>query len=110
MAGELRMTQIKKYVIRHKPTGYFIPVPHDKSKRPKNTTRGGTFYEPMPDPHLIRLFVSELSAKRFLTAWLMGKHIGQNDDGYSYVAQIKPISSRIRSEMEILPAYMEIQI
>lgn len=108
------MLRIKKYVIRHKPTGYFIPVPYHsynqgKDAKPRSSARGSSFVEPRPEPYLIRLFPSLRSATAFLAIWLKGQHIGEDDgEGYTYVGKVKPVASRIKSEMEIIEAYMDI--
>ena len=96
------------YAIRHKPTGHFLPEPEGYAGR------GGSFVEPVDcglghdNP---RLFKSELSAKRALTAWLQGKHepeFGYEcDDGYNSYRVLNgiaviPVESRQKQDMEIV--------
>jgi hypothetical protein len=54
----------------------------------------------------MRLFPSLRSATSFLAIWLKGYHEGEHSDGYSYVGNIRHIPSRIKKEMEIVPAYV----
>lgn len=96
------------YAIRHKPTGHFLPEPKGRMGR------GGSFLEPVDcglDHDNPRLFKSELSAKRALTAWLQGKHepeFGYEcDDGYNSYRVLEgmtiiPVDSRRKSDMEIV--------
>lgn len=94
---------MKRWVIKHRPSGFYIPEPrgwYDK--------RGGSFSVPDPDENKARLFISELSAKRFLSAWLKGEYYGikEYEDGYWYTAGYKikdPPVARIKEDMEILP-------
>lgn len=82
------------YAIRHKPTGHFLPEPKGYAGR------GGSFLEPVDcglDHDNPRLFKSELSAKRALTAWLQGKH-ERVFDGIAVI----PVESRQKQDMEIV--------
>lgn len=96
------------YAIRHKPTGHFLPEPTGYAGR------GGSFLDPVdcsgdgPNP---RLFKSELSAKRALTAWLQGKHhaVKESDSDewgrtvvYTVGSSPEYVPSRKKSEMEIV--------
>ena len=96
------------YAIRHKPTGHFLPEPKGYAGR------GGSFVEPVDcglDHDNPRLFKSELSAKRALTAWLQGKHMpikehdwddwGRNVT-YTVGSDPQPVDSRRKSDMEIV--------
>lgn len=97
------------YALRNKITGEFLPEPKGRMGR------GGSHGVPVdcsgdgPNP---RLFKSELSAKRALTAWLQGKHHAEysweSDDtwGTSYRVQdgvtIEPVPSRKKEEWEVV--------
>jgi len=95
------------YAIKHIPTGHYLPEPTGRSGR------GGSHTEPVPaDKERPRLFYSELSAKRALTAWLQGKHVA--DMGYEYDEYsgsnhayqegvvVIPQAHRIREDMRIM--------
>ncbi len=89
---------IELWVIRHKPTGGFLPEPK-YSKR----GRGGALYEPSTTDKP-RLFRTERGAKNALTAWLQGKWhwtLTSWEDGEGSL-DIKPVPSRLREEMEIV--------
>lgn len=97
------------FALRHKITGHYLPEPKGRMGR------GGSHTEPvdcsgdLPNP---RLFKSELSAKRALTAWLQGKHYGnyswESDDtwGNSYRVQdgvsVEPVPERRKDDWEIV--------
>jgi len=85
-----------RYYIRDNKTGKYIPEPTGVSRR------GGSFKEPEHSDRA-RTFMTKLSAKRFLTAWLKGKHMsGDDGEGYSYVEAIQPVFTRIKEDMEII--------
>lgn len=98
----------QRWVIRHKPTGKIIPEPKGKMGR------GGSHVEP-EDPILVmpRLFMTEIGAKRALSAWLQGKHTADMDyeyndftgGGFYYQAgvAVSPQPHRIKEDMEVVP-------
>ena len=92
---------IQVALIRHKPTGNYLPEAYGKDKR------GGSHVEPVP-PHETgkqrpRVFKSERAAKIFLTGWLAGKVKSwyDTDDGECYT-RVEPVESRKAEEMEIV--------
>lgn len=98
---------MKLWVIKHTPTGHYIPRPFGRNGR------GGSFLEPSEDSTLARLFYSERSAKIFLSAWLKGKHHcdrgyvpghpGNDWEGEHFEeVSVVPVPSRKREEMEII--------
>lgn len=88
------------FVIRHKPTGHYIPniTPGHR--------RGGSLVEPEdPKNSSPRVFINERSAKGFLNQWCRGKHICTrigNDGDYDEVTKIVPQPHRIKDNMEII--------
>lgn len=97
------------YLIRHKPTGFYLPQPEGWNGR------GGSWVEPTSaDEKRPRLFMSELAAKRGLGQWLRGRH---SKDGYAdwesghyedCGVAIEPVASRKREEMEIVCVRVEL--
>ncbi len=86
--------EITYYVIRHKPSGGYLHTcrGHASSRfEPELIKQGGA--------DIPRLCQSELSAKRVLSAWLMGRH-RQDQDGYW---DITPGAHRNIDDMEIVP-------
>lgn len=88
------------FLIRHKPTGFFIPPGKGIDGR------GGSHVEPSDEKP--KLFASERSAKSWLTTWLKGKVV---DDSYTdrhgefqYSLKTVAVPTRKREEMEIVPA------
>lgn len=90
------------FLIRHNPTGFYLPEPAGRMGR------GGSHVEPVDAAsERPRIFPSKLSATRALAQWLRGKHhrdwhadweTGDVEDGVS----IEPVPSRKRDEMEIV--------
>lgn len=104
------------WVIRHKPTGGYLPQPHGRMGR------GGSWVEPVlydPDNWDTepRLCTSKRSATGVLTQWLRGKvhhSSGSYEDHYSggveYYEEneIEYVPSRIREDMEIVSLHLVI--
>lgn len=90
-----RWVQGEYLVVRHIPTGKMIPQPYHRQKG------GSSYLEPEePWKHPPRLFRNQASARSFLSIWLKGRVITNNDrenTGY------QPVPSRIKEEMEIIP-------
>lgn len=83
------------FVIRHKPSGRFIPAV------PRGT--GASFLEPMSTAYRPpRMFMSVASAKGFLGQWLRGQHVNIGDAEEPFV-KVTPVSSRVKEDMEIIP-------
>lgn len=94
-----------KWAIKHKPTGHYLPVPRGRMGR------GGSFTEPCkPEPGVLntqaRLFDTKRSADNCLSQWLRGEHHGvfEYEEGYTYTvgADVKPVASRVREDMEVV--------
>ena len=95
------MTTLTKYAIRHVPTGFYLPEPKGRAGR------GGSHLEPAdPKKHHPRLCHTERQAKIVLTVWLQGKvHCYRygNEYDFSEDIEVKPVASRKREDMEIVP-------
>ncbi|MDR5839369.1 hypothetical protein [Caballeronia sp. LZ034LL] len=102
------------YAIRHKPTGFFIPDPDRIQWRashlqPVDCSGDG------PNP---RLFHTELSAKRALSAWLQGRWKAELEwestdeygSGFYYqsLPVPTPIPDRVKEDMEVVPIRLEL--
>lgn len=99
-------------VIRHKPSGHYIPWP-TRDGGTRHNTRGGSYVEPTADKPP-RIFPSPQSARSFLSMWLLGIHktvheqCGEyGEDTSSYVGQT-PVPSRIKEDMEIITREIEL--
>lgn len=96
------MNTITLFLIRHNPTGFYLPEPAGRMGR------GGSHIEPVnPTAERPRIFPSKLSASRALSQWLRGKHHRKWDHDWEtgHVEDrviIEPIPSRKREEMEIV--------
>jgi hypothetical protein len=97
---------ITVYVIRHKPSGGYLPMPRGR------LGRGGSHTEPViPDGSIEkhpRLFPNEKNAKNCLAAWLHGKYVasrggGGLDNEYWEEIGIDHQAHRVREDMEIVP-------
>jgi hypothetical protein len=102
------------YAIRHKPTGHYIPDPDRIQWR-------ASHIEPVdcsgdgPNP---RLFISELAAKRALSAWLQGRwkaELESTDEygsGFHYrgLPVPKTAPNRVKEEMEVVAFYLEARL
>jgi hypothetical protein len=94
------------YVIKHLPTGGYLPEPPGHLRN-----RGYTHWEPTRD-YTPRLFRDEASAKRALTWWLKGTTTAEMSydyetgaaDGEDFHTQPKP--ERKREEMYIAPCIL----
>lgn len=94
---------MKRWFIRHNPTGHYLPEPHGRAGR------GGSFTEPKPDDNLARMFTSKMGAQRALSAWLKGKYYcnrgrGSYEDPYDCYEEIEiePQPHRIKEDMEVI--------
>ncbi len=105
------MSTIKFWLIRHKPTGGYLPEPAGRMGR------GGSHVEPVlhtEDPATTpRIFSSERAAKNALVAWLRGKYVAKRGryaggpdsiEEYYEDVEIVGVPSRKREEMEIISA------
>lgn len=105
------MSKITFWLIRHKPTGGYLPEPIGRMGR------GGSHVEPVvhtDDPATTpRIFQSERAAKNALAAWLRGKYVAHRgsysggpdfDVDYYEDIEIVPVPGRKREEMEIISA------
>ncbi len=100
------MSALPFWLIRHKPTGAYLPEPAGRMGR------GGSYVEPTPYPsenpgERPRLFESRLGAQRALTAWLRGKvHRSSGYDSYDMEyyddLDLEPVPSRKKDDMEII--------
>ena len=108
------MTKITFWTIRHKPTGYMLPVAKGRDGR------GGSHVEPVEPSVDTRLFRSERAAKGFLTTWLKGKVVAErgmdpghpgNDWESEYYEDLKtvPVPTRKREEMEVATMVMKLR-
>lgn len=88
------------FVIRHKPTGWFMPRGKGRGGR------GGTFQSPEPLSDCTRLFASKAGAARALAWWLDGEtsaHWVGDWDGQEHWTTI-PRPERRAEDMEIVSA------
>lgn len=100
------------YLIRHKPSGFFMPEPTG------NQGRGSSFWEPKEQASYPRIFRHERSAKAALVQWLRGEHhpvreYETDDSGKSFYytagAEVKPVTTRQKENMEVVPMYFTTQ-
>jgi hypothetical protein len=101
------------YAIRHKPTGFFIPDP-DRIQWRASHVQPVDCAGDGPNP---RLFVTELAAKRALSAWLQGKwkaelnweSTDEYGSGFYYKDLPVPntVEGRVKEEMEVVPFRLE---
>ncbi len=97
------------YVIKHIPTGHYLPAPVGRGGR------GGSHVEPVAASEASppRLFHNEKSAKTALTAWLKGVvTVDRREDiwGEWYETwHIKPMPHRKREEMAVVPARLVLE-
>ena len=94
-----KVSSMKAYAVRHKPSGKFIPR-LETGKR-----RGGSHLEPSSEREP-RLFFNRLAARAFLSNWLQGIFKQSNYQGYDgdYIdtLQVIPQPHRKKDEMEIV--------
>lgn len=90
---------MKAYAVRHKPSGMFIP------RLETGRRRGGSRLEPS-DKREPRLFFNKISARAFLSQWLLGVFERTSYQSYSgdYEEDIKIIEQphRHKEDMEIV--------
>lgn len=96
---------MKLWLIRHKPTGWYMPEPLGRMGR------GGSHTEPDPISDNARIFRSKRAATNALSSWLRGKvHAtrGHSSGGPDYMDEyyedlsIEKIASRKKDLMEIV--------
>lgn len=104
------MSTIKFWLIRHKPTGGYLPEPTGRMGR------GGSHVEPVMHTDTAtepRLFHTERAAKIALGTWLKGKYVAKRGsyaggpdfiEEYYEDVEIVGVPSRKREEMEIISA------
>lgn len=98
------------YLIRHKPTGFYMPEPTGYQGR------GSSFWEPKEQTECPRVFRHERSAKAALVQWLRGEHrpvkgYEANEftgGGFFYTegSEVIPMPHRRRDDMEIVEVYL----
>lgn len=84
---------MKLYLIRHKPTGFYLP----------RTTGSATRRSPDPDPNKARIYYSRQQAKQSLIYWLEGV-TAYIQDYWSGEIDLSTVHKpdRIASEYEII--------
>ena len=97
----VRLTKDKdippKWAIVHVPTGHFMP----QSKNYNGN--GSSFWDHrLGQANEVRLFKGERAAKIALSAWLLGEHIPEWDDGFCYVGEVRTVPERKREEMKVV--------
>lgn len=95
---------IEMFAIRHIPSGNYLPCGNGFRGR------GMTWRDPVV-PNAIdlpRTFHTRNAARIALTFWLKGKHIGANENGYTYCDGVTHVKTRVASDMEIVPLHLEI--
>ena len=93
------------YIIRHKPSGGFLPEVH----------KGYTFSEPRTTG-VPRLFISAAAGKRALTWWLKGTlHVtktgglwGFGEPEYDETWHEDPMPDRKAEDMEVIPVLLKV--
>ena len=91
----------KGFLIRHKPSGKYIP------SLPKGRRRGSSILEPTSkEAKLPRFFQSEISAKNFLSQWCRGQFICRRIYDGDESVEIRPVPSRKKEEMKIIPVVL----
>lgn len=99
---------MKFWLIRHKPTGFYLPQPDGRMER------GGSHVEPADkNEQEPRLFKSRRAATNALGQWLRGKFTrgsGYDSLNHEYYEDISvtPVPSRVKADMEIVELEMEI--
>lgn len=98
------------YLIRHKPTGFFMPEPTGSHGR------GSSFWEPKKQAEYPRIFRHQRSAKSALIQWLRGEHHAvkkyEHDEfsggGFWYTSgtDVKHKVTRCHKDMEIVEVYL----
>lgn len=97
------MTEITFWLIRHIPTGGYLPQPTGYMGR------GGSHVEPVihdpADPKTRpRICNTKRTAINVLSQWLAGKYYKDHDPDWGDSADGPyPVPTRIREEMEIIP-------
>lgn len=91
-------TAISEYVVlRHKPTGFFIPEPKSRHGR------GGSHVDPVPaNVGIPRLFCNERAAKSFLGQWSRGKFYCSRDYDGGEELTVKAIMGRNKKDFEMV--------
>lgn len=103
------MSVVKRWAIRRKSDGYYIPQPAGRNGR------GGSHVEPI-DPETswenVRLFHTEPAAKIALNAWLKGQWVASRGTSYDWYSgdpeyyeetSIHPVPTRDAEDMEVVP-------
>lgn len=93
------------YVIRHKPTGYFLPL--------RSTRRGNTHSKPEKDC-IPRLFKNKQSASNALHWWLSGVFVYELSEDWEssyreWELHCTPKSDRKAEDMEIIEVDLTIK-
>lgn len=98
------MSTFDLYLIRHEPSGNYLPEPEGRMGR------GGSHTEPTPIAEKPpRIFRTERAAKIALNSWLKGKYVRT----YGYDSQcgeywedtrVVPVPDRVASEMHVVKA------
>lgn len=101
------MSTLKRWAIRRKSDGFYIPQPIGRNGR------GGSRVEPVDPANIwenIRLFHTEQAAKIALNAWLKGEWITYRTSGDYFggidpeeTTSIHPVESRKKDDMEVVP-------
>lgn len=106
------MTLFSIWFIQHKKTKLYFPDPKGRQGR------GGSFTEATDNGADARIFKTELSAKRFLTAWQKGKyHCARGTDyghpgndwetDYYEEVSIEPVPTRNKQDYVIIKKEIE---
>ena len=98
------------FAVRHKPSGNFLPYPVKRADKPgaRFKLRGFSYVEPLPpEESIVRLHLTENTAKRAMKAWAQGKwkeEITYSYDGEPDYSGPEPIAvpDRKLEDMEVV--------
>ena len=101
------MPLVSVWLIRHEPSGYYIPLPRGRGGR------GGSYVEPSDlAQESPRLFWSERAAKSYLGLWALGKFYEKQYQDYEgnwdIDAGVTPVPTRNKADMRIVKLEIEL--
>lgn len=102
------MTALPLYLLRHRPTGLYIPEPRGRADGHRGSRNGGSWAKPeSPAEARPRVFKNHLAADAYLSQWLRGANTTEYDAGRAYPRLIH-LPERQRNEFEVVTLTVEV--
>ena len=104
------MHKMRFFLIRHKPSGKYLPAPSGRNGRGSSFMMPHVIWEVLEGAGCIvpLMCTTNRQAKNILAQWCLGKHTAHHDGDGGVEITIKPDGTRSKEDMEIVKVEFDI--